>query len=84
MTDEDEYAIWQGRGDIVLHVELANLADAIVIAPLGANSLAKISNGMCDNLLTCVCRAWRFKKPFLVAPAMNTAMYEHPITERQL
>jgi phosphopantothenoylcysteine decarboxylase len=40
---------------------------------------------LCDNLVTCVCRAWDIgEKPFLVAPAMNTLMWKHPFTERQL
>ena len=39
---------------------------------------------MCDNLLTCICRAWDFKKPILVAPAMNTFMWDHPITGIQI
>lgn len=42
------------------------------------------ANGMCDNLLTCVARAWDFSKPMLVAPAMNTCMWDHPITAKQL
>ena len=59
----------------------------MLIAPLGANTMAKICNGVCDNILTQVTRAWHFeagsevKYPFIVAPAMNTMMYEHPITE---
>ena len=84
LSDDDEYSLWGKRGDMVLHIDLVNLADALVISPLSANTLAKISTGLCDNLLTCVARAWRFKKPFVVAPAMNTYMYEHPITEKQL
>ena len=59
----------------------------MLIAPLGANTMAKICNGICDNLLTQVTRAWHFendKYPFIVAPAMNTMMYEHPITDLQL
>ena len=43
---------------------------------MSANSMAKFANGICDNLLTCVFRAWDFKnKPMIVAPAMNTYMY---------
>ena len=57
-------------------------ADIFVIAPLSANTLAKLSNGLCDNLLTCVARAW--KGNIFVAPAMNTGMYNHPITKKQL
>lgn len=39
---------------------------------------------MCDNLLTCIARAWDPRKPFLFCPAMNTKMWEHPITETQI
>jgi phosphopantothenoylcysteine decarboxylase len=56
----------------------------MVIAPLSANTLAKISHGQCDNLLTCVVRAWDFALPLIVAPAMNTLMWTHPFTEQQL
>lgn len=43
--------MWKKIGDPVLHIELRNWADVILIAPLDANTMAKISNGMCDNLL---------------------------------
>jgi len=83
-TDDDEWKSWKKRGDPVLHIELRKWADVFVLAPLSANSLAKISHGLCDNLLTCVARAWDFQRPFLVAPAMNTLMWQHPFTEKQL
>ena len=60
----------------------------MLIAPLDANTLAKLSNGICDNLLTCVVRAWDIEnikqKPIIICPAMNTCMYNHPITKNQL
>ena len=68
----------------VLHIDLVKDNDILVIAPLSANTLAKIANGICDNLLTCVARAWDFNKPFIVAPSMNTRMYEHPITKEHI
>ncbi|XP_040579293.1 phosphopantothenoylcysteine decarboxylase [Lepeophtheirus salmonis] len=83
----DEWSAWQGRGDPVLHIELRNWADIALIAPLDANTLAKISNGICDNLLTCILRAWEIgenAKPVLFAPAMNTGMWNHPITSEQI
>ncbi|MFN9980215.1 MAG: flavoprotein [bacterium] len=55
-------------------------ADLMVVCPLSANTMAKFVNGICDNLLTCVYRAWDFKKPVIIAPAMNTFMFENPIT----
>ncbi|KAL2196187.1 flavoprotein [Corynascus similis CBS 632.67] len=66
-------------------------ADLLVVAPLSANTLAKVVNGMSDNLLTSVIRAWDTdssidmkKKLIVVAPAMNSAMWRHPITAKQI
>jgi phosphopantothenoylcysteine decarboxylase len=64
--------------------QLRKWADVMLIAPLSANTLAKVSHGLCDNLLTCIVRAWDFSKPLLVAPAMNTHMWSHPFTAPQL
>lgn len=64
--DEEEWHAWKTKGDPVLHIELRKWADAFVIAPLSANSLAKIAQGLCDNCLTSVARAWDFSKPMLV------------------
>src|SRR5262249_46494521 len=89
ILDADE---WPGRGeggrygrdDAVLHIELRRWADVLVIAPLDANSLAKLASGLCDNCLTCVWRAWDTSRPVILAPAMNTLMWEHPLTCRHL
>lgn len=53
---------------------------------MDANTIAKVANGLCDNLLTCVLRAWDIKsgKKVVFCPAMNTAMWDHPITNSQL
>jgi len=83
-NDDDEWSSWHKIGDEVLHIEMRRWADMLVIAPLSANTLAKVANGLCDNLLTCIVRAWDFQKPFLVAPAMNTCMWDHPYTARHL
>lgn len=83
-TDEDEWSSWNKMGDSVLHIELRRWADILVIAPLSANTLGKIAGGLCDNLLTCVVRAWDYSKPFFVAPAMNTLMWKNPFTERHI
>lgn len=82
--ESDEWNSWNSIGDPVLHVQLREWADLLIIAPLDANSLGKIASGICDNLLTCVVRAWNIEKPLLFAPAMNTFMYKHPITRRQI
>ena len=70
----------------MLHIELRNWAEVFVIAPLSAHSLAKLSNGFCDETLSCVARAWKYDpaQPMILAPAMNTAMWEHPLTQQQL
>ncbi|MCO5575319.1 hypothetical protein L7F22_029119 [Adiantum nelumboides] len=83
-VDEDEWASWGKIGDDVLHIELRKWADAMVIAPLSANTLAKVAGGLCDNLLTCIIRAWDYSKPIFIAPAMNTLMWENPFTQRHL
>ncbi|CAF1157096.1 unnamed protein product [Rotaria sordida] len=84
--DNDEWSSWKIRGDPVLHIILRDWADVLLIAPLDANTLAKMTVGLCDNLLTNVVRAWDLKKrkPLIVAPAMNTAMFEHPLTRQHL
>lgn len=56
----------------------------MAIIPLTANTLAKLTNGICDNLLTCTYRAWGSIKPVIVAPCMNTEMFNHPLTTQQL
>jgi len=65
--------------------------DILVIAPLSANCMSKIVNGMSDGLLLNVVRAWDTtglvdgkKKRMFVAPAMNSAMWAHPITRKQV
>ena len=89
ILDEDE---WPGRadsdryerGDSVLHIELRKWADVFAVAPLDANTLAKLAVGLCDNCLTCVWRAWDTARPVVLAPAMNTLMWQHPFTRRHL
>lgn len=64
--DDDEWHEWGKVGDPVMHIELRRWSDVFVIAPLSANTLAKLANGMCDNLVTCVARAWDFQRPLVV------------------
>jgi phosphopantothenoylcysteine decarboxylase len=88
-TDEDEWPrlakkeFWQ-RDDPVLHIELRRWAEVFLIAPLDANTLAKLAYGLSDNCLTCVWRAWDTARPIILAPAMNTLMWEHPQTRQHL
>ena len=66
----------------VKHISLAKAADLILIAPATANVIAKLANGLADDMLTTTVLDARCKK--LVAPAMNTAMLENPITQDNL
>ncbi|KAM0787936.1 hypothetical protein ACM66B_006141 [Microbotryomycetes sp. NB124-2] len=83
-TDEDEWAGWSEMGDPILHIELRRWADVVLIAPCSANTLAKIANGMCDNIVTSLLRALPSFVPTLVFPAMNTHMWSHPLTAKQV
>jgi phosphopantothenoylcysteine decarboxylase / phosphopantothenate---cysteine ligase len=64
------------------HLRLVETADVYVIAPASANTLAKLAAGQADNLLTAAALACR--RPLILAPAMNDAMYEHPATQANL
>ena len=64
------------------HLALVERADAYLIAPATAQTLAKLAHGTADNLLTAAALACR--RPLIVAPAMNNAMYEHPATQANL
>lgn len=66
----------------VKHISLAKAADLIIVAPATANFIAKAAHGIADDMLTTVVLA--AKCPKLVAPAMNTAMYENPATQDNL
>lgn len=88
--DEDEWLEPWKRDSSILHIELRKWAHLLVIAPLSANTLAKVSCGLADNLLTCVIRAWDssptnpHRPRIIVAPAMNICMWDHPITAKQM
>lgn len=64
------------------HIRLAQEADAILIAPATANTLAKLAHGNADDLLTTICLASR--APLLIAPAMNVNMWHHPATKHNI
>ena len=64
------------------HISLCDEADIFVIAPASANTISKIANGICDNLLTTT--ACAFKKPILFAPAMNTNMWENVFIQENI
>src|SRR4051794_5992452 len=68
--------------DPLSHLELVRNADALLIAPASANTIAKLAAGLADNLLTSAALAATC--PVLVAPAMNNHMYDHPATQANL
>ncbi len=73
---EEETGVWSN------HVELGLWADFIIIAPISANTLAKLATGICDNLLTAVYLS--AKCPVYVAPAMDLDMWKHESTQNNI
>lgn len=64
------------------HISLADEADIFIIAPASANTISKLANGICDNLLTSV--ACAFNGPIVIAPAMNCNMWENKVIQENL
>lgn len=77
-TDSD---LWGSQGH-VQHIGLARNANLLVIAPITANSMAKLAHGIADNLLTVTALAAHC--PIILAPAMDGGMYAHPATQTNL
>lgn len=74
-----DYFFRQPAQGVLPHVTLAQTAQAILVAPATASLIGKYAHGMADDLLICLLLATRAK--VLVAPAMNTEMYTHPIVQ---
>lgn len=68
--------------DPIAHITFSQTADLLVVAPATANIIAKFANGVADDFLTSTYLAC--SAPVLIAPAMNTTMWEHPATQRNL
>ena len=76
-------SMWEANQEFnVEHIALANWADAFVVAPATANILAKMANGIADDLLSTTLLA--AQAPIIVCPAMNTGMYQNPITQENI
>lgn len=75
--------LWK-KGSAMEHIHLERWADVIIAAPASAHFINRIAHGTGDDLLTTIFLAHEFKKPFLIAPAMNTAMYLNPITQKSI
>ncbi len=76
--------MWATTEDFkISHIALADWADIVVVAPATANIIAKAANGICDDLLsTMLCTCW--KKPTILAPAMNNKMWENPVVQANI
>ena len=71
-------------GDHMEHIRLARWADVVLAAPCTANTVNKLARGIGDDLVGTLFLAHDFAKPWLIAPAMNTRMYRHPVTRGSL
>jgi phosphopantothenoylcysteine decarboxylase/phosphopantothenate--cysteine ligase len=71
-------------GKMMSHINLMKWADIIILCPASANTISKMANGIADNLVTSLFLAHSWDKPYLISPAMNTAMYNHPATQESL
>lgn len=67
----------------VEHISLARKADLFIVAPATANFIAKAAAGIADDMLTSVFLALK-DTPIIICPAMNTAMYENPVTQKNI
>ncbi len=76
----DDYAA--DNPDPIAHITFSQTVDLFIIAPATANTLAKLANGVADDFLSSTYLACT--APVLIAPAMNTVMWEHPATQRNL
>ena len=77
LYDEDE-------GGKPTHIELADAADLLLIAPATANVIAKLAHGIADDALTCIALALNPRAKLLIAPAMNGKMWLHPATRENV
>lgn len=71
-------------GDEIQHIELTRWADCLILAPCSAHYLAKLAHGLCDDLLSCIVRAWPPDKPILLVPVMHPNMWQHTVTSKHL
>lgn len=90
LTGEPVFADVLGTGadaegsSAVRHISWARWPDVVILAPVTMSSLAKLATGIADNALLTVVHALEPTVPVLVCPAMNTQMWEHPTTRRNL
>ena len=66
------------------HIRLAKWADVTILCPASANSIAKLANGIADDLVSTLFLAHDLQRPYIIAPAMNAVMFDHPATRKNL
>lgn len=69
------------EGHAMSHIDLIKWADLIITCPITANKLNEFASGLGRDLLTTLFLSYDFKRPWLMVPAMNPTMYQHPITK---
>lgn len=74
----------ENQPDQINHIDLAKQAGLFLVAPATANTIGKLANGIADDMVSTVALAIRPGTPRLIAPAMNTYMYENPINQKNL
>jgi phosphopantothenoylcysteine synthetase/decarboxylase len=67
-----------------MHIELADRADLLLVAPATANTIAKLAHGIADDALGCIALALNPQAKVLIAPAMNGKMWQHPATQHNV
>lgn len=72
------------NGKMMSHIDLVKWADIMILAPATASTINSMRSGLGDNLLLSLFLAHDWKKPYIIAPAMNTKMWTHPATKKSL
>lgn len=84
LTDRQVYKSMFGDGLAKAHISLADWADLMLLCPASANTINGLASGMAESLVGALFLANNFRKPYMIAPAMNSNMYEHPATQDSL
>ncbi|MFV0557779.1 MAG: phosphopantothenoylcysteine decarboxylase [Enterococcus sp.] len=74
----------ESQPEYINHIELAKQADLFLIAPATANIVGKLAHGIGDDVVTTIALALKTEVPKIIAPAMNTYMYQNPLTQKNI
>ena len=84
LTRRDVYSSMFNSSKKIEHVDLSEWYDLAIICPATGNIINKIAAGIADDPVSCLFLAHDFKRPYIIAPAMNARMYEHPRTQESI